>query len=105
MLLQIIFSEIVEDLEGDGVREFQKLLYLYRNPTYAPDLIVFLSFLLPLLLLTLTLLLFVQQLHEQPLLLLSVCLLLHLPKVNRKTRSKNSQQILENIGYGLGVTP
>ena len=30
---------------------------------------------------------------------------LHLPKVNRKTRSKNSQQILENIGYGLGVTP
>ena len=31
--------------------------------------------------------------------------LLHLPKVNVKTRSENSQQILENIGYGLGVTP
>ena len=31
--------------------------------------------------------------------------ILHLPKVNVKTRSENSQQILENIGYGLGVTP
>ena len=30
---------------------------------------------------------------------------LHLPEVNRKTRNENSQQILENIGYGLGVTP
>ena len=30
---------------------------------------------------------------------------LHLPKVNRKTRGENSQQILVNIGYGLGVTP
>ena len=29
-------SEIVEDLEGDGVREFQKLLYLYRNPHLCP---------------------------------------------------------------------
>ena len=32
-------------------------------------------------------------------------LVLHLPDVNRKTRNENSQQILENIGYGLGVTP
>ena len=31
--------------------------------------------------------------------------ILHLPKVNRKTRNEKSQQILENIGYGLGVTP
>ena len=31
--------------------------------------------------------------------------ILHLPEVNRKTRNENSQQILENIGYGLGVTP
>ena len=50
--MQIMDSEIVEALEGDGVKEFQKLLYFYRNPTYAPDLIVFISFLLPLLLLT-----------------------------------------------------
>ena len=32
-------------------------------------------------------------------------LVLHLPDVNRKTRNENSQQILANIGYGLGVTP
>ena len=32
--------------------------------------------------------------------------ILHLPEVNKnKTRYENRQQILENIGYGLGVTP
>ena len=33
------------------------------------------------------------------------CSFLHLPKVKRITRNENSQQILENIGYGLGATP
>ena len=30
---------------------------------------------------------------------------LHFPEVNRKTKKQHKQQIMENIGYGLGVTP